>query len=147
GGVDQKGALLHSPQALPVDHSFRLRNERTVKGYNIRFFENFIHFSPLEIGPVGLIRPVSPVAQNLHSEGIGNVCDLLANGSESDDSDCFARNFDQRIVPEAEIGRVRPPAFPNQIAVPLGPVTELQYKREGKLRNRIGAVTGYVGDG
>ena len=81
-----------------------------------------------------------------HAEADGDAGGVVAGLSEADDTDFLTAQFDERSVPEAEIGTVAPTAVAYLVGVVLHLLGDVEDVREDHLRDGRGAVCRDIGN-
>src|SRR4051794_20966307 len=87
------------------------------------------------------------VRQHVHAEGSRQFPYGLPYPSEADDAHRQSVEFDQWIVPVAEIRTCRPTALTDRLGVVTGVQRELEEESQSHLRDRASAVSGNIRDG
>ena len=97
-------------------------------------------------GAPGVVR-IDVICQNAHAHRPRDAALRLADAAKADDADRLALQLDERVVPIAPVGVVRPVTGVYTLAVVTDVVADLQQQRDGELADRRRAVGRHVHDG
>ena len=101
GVIDEDDAVLHLGDAVLVDHAGVFQRNDVRAGVKL-VQSNIFHDRA-----TGVIR-IEIVSQHVHAERLGDTRLGLTDASEADDADGLALQLDERIVPIAPVGVIRP---------------------------------------
>ena len=85
------------------------------------------------------------IGYHLHSQCLGNSPRGLADPAITNDSHGFARQLDQRVIPEAPVRVFRPSAFLHCLIMMPDVMADLQQQSDGKLSHRICTISRDIG--
>ena len=113
---------------------------------DVAFGKQFVQFHLLDFGWQLEVR-FGGIGTHLHAEADGDACGSHAGVAQADDTHLLAGQFDERCVPEAEVGTVGPAAFVYFFGVVLHLLGNVQQVGKDHLGHGVGTVGGNVGNG
>ena len=113
-GIDENRRALHLAELLDADHVASLVGQRQVQGNHLAFREYLIEWGEYDSWR---LRRSMIGEQHVHSEATGDTCRSLAEGSLADDAYGCAVEIANRVVKEAKLIDLLPPAILNIPAV------------------------------
>ena len=107
GVIDEDDAVLHLGGAVLVDHAGVFRRKVAVQRNDVRVGVKLVQSNIFHDRATGVIR-IEIVSQHVHAERLGDTRLGLTDASEADDGDGLTLQLDERIVPIAPVGVIRP---------------------------------------
>ena len=107
GVIDEDDAVLHLGDAVLVDHAGVFQRKVAVQRNDVRAGVKLVQSNIFHDRATGAIR-IKIVSQHVHAERLGDTRLGLTDASEADDADGLALQLDERIVPIAPVGVIRP---------------------------------------
>ena len=112
--VDQDGAALHLAEFLDADHVAGLVGQRQVQGNHVALRQ---YLSKRGEYDTGCLWRSMVGKQHVHAEATGDTCRCLAEGTLADEAYGCAVEIANRVVEEAELIDLLPPAILDIAAV------------------------------